>query len=549
MSTTLVINGRSIAVDPGPSLFDCAERLGVAVPTSCHKQGKCRECLVEVVEGMEHLSPRTFQEEQLEGIFRLACRSRIAAANGTVRCHTLRRAAMQIEQEGMMPTARGKPPRLDPAVTRDGDRVLLDGAELTRAGGPLHGIALDLGTTTVVLRLFDLESGRLIARSSFENPQRFGGSNVMARIAYDTSHKGKLLQRTLVGYLTHAIETFPVDPQTIYEMVVAGNTTMRDLFFRLDVHPIGQKPYCSTTELDMRAGRRASTGLSMKARRLGLPIHRDARVVGLPLIASHVGADAAAGLLAIDMPHEERLVAFMDIGTNTELIVGNRHRLMAAPCPAGPAFEGGAISCGMPALDGAIEGIRLGDDGSVERRVVGDVTPIGVCGSGLIDILSELLRTQRMNARGRLNGIARSFAIDTTNGLALSERDIGELAQAKGASTAGLQIILKRYGVSPDELETFYVAGGFGQRLNADAARRIGLIPDVADARLRQLGNAAIEGASIALLSMRRRRELETLVRSIVHVPLGSDPAFFDLFTEGCQFGRYETATSHPSVG
>ncbi len=169
---------------------------------------------------------------------------------------------------------------LDPAVTREGDRILIDGVEIARGTGPLHGIAMDLGTTTIVLRLFDLESGEQIADTSFENPQRFGGSDVMARISYDSEHRG-LLMRTLAGYLTRAIEEFPVDPRSIYEMVVVGNSTMRDLFFGQSVYSIGQSPYRSITEIEMAEGKRSTTSLTSTGRRCLLPIHpRSAGVRG-----------------------------------------------------------------------------------------------------------------------------------------------------------------------------------------------------------------------------------------------------------------------------
>src|SRR6202034_4800575 len=203
---------------------------------------------------------------------------------------------------------------------------------------PILGLAMDLGTTTVVLRLVDLETGELIADTSFENPQRFGGSEVMSRIAYDTEHNGKLLMRTVAGYMAHAIEKFPVDPKTIYEMVVVGNSTMRDLFFRQSVYSIGQNPYQSITEIEMTEGKRATTSLVQTGLRSLLPIHPKARVYGAPIISGHVGADAAACMLAVDLAHEERMIAVMDIGTNTELVIGNRHRILAASCPAGPAF-------------------------------------------------------------------------------------------------------------------------------------------------------------------------------------------------------------------
>src|SRR5262249_23236967 len=205
--------------------------------------------------------------------FRLACRTQVVSP-GEVRCHTLRRGTLRIETESE--ELDDRPLRLDPAVTRDGRFVLLDGQPLAEAEGPLHGLAVDVGTTTVALRLYDLESGRLRATQSFENPQRFGGSDIMARIHYDGTHKGKLLQRTLLGYLSRAILALPVEPSTIYEMVVAGNPTMRDLLFGLDVQPIGVLPYRSTTEAAVREGRATTTSLDVRARRLRLPIHPEA---------------------------------------------------------------------------------------------------------------------------------------------------------------------------------------------------------------------------------------------------------------------------------
>jgi len=532
----LFINLRELEAPPGTSVFEAAERAGILVPTSCKKQGRCRECLVEVVGGMEYLTPRSEEEEPLGAEFRLACRARALHGAGEIHCHTLRRAAMRIEDRAVELPVYARSSPLDPAVTRDGDRICLEGRELARTRGPIHGVALDLGTTTVALRLVDLESGKILATSSFENPQRFGGSDVMARITYDATHTGRLLQRTLLGYLSHAIEEFPVDSTTIYEIVVAGNATMRDLFFGLDVQSIGQKPFRSQTQLELEAGERESTSLSLEARRLRLPIHPAARVHGLPLISGHVGADAAACLLAIDLPREQNLVALMDIGTNTELIVGNCERVFAASCPAGPAFEGGRISCGMPGLNGAIESVRIAEDGRVGVDVIGGGPPEGLCGSGLIELLGELLRRGTMNVRGRLSSGERFFSVDAERGIALHERDISELAQAKGANTAGLRVLLRRCGVGADDIELFYLAGAFGGHLPAEAARRIGLIPDIDDGRIRQVGNAAIEGATIALRSLTRRRELERLVRKIEHVPLESDPEFFDEFVLGCLF-------------
>lgn len=544
MPVNLTINSKDIEAEPGPSLFDYAEQLDIQVPTSCMKQGKCRECLVEVVEGMDCLSKPSEEEEHLQDQFRLSCRCHVTAETGIVRCHTMRRASMRVQEHGEALPMLKNLKTLDPAVTRDGNRILLDGEEIALSTEPIYGLAMDLGTTTVVLRLINLETGELEATTSFENPQRFGGSDIMARIKYDTDHKGKLLQRTLLGYLGRTIETLPVDTQNIYELVVVANSTMRDIFFGLNVHSIGQKPYRSTTQHEMTEGKRDTTSLSYTGKKLRLPIHPQARVYGLPLISGHVGADAAACLLAIDLAHEDRFVALMDIGTNSELLVGTKEKILAASCPAGPAFEGGAISCGMPGLDGAVEKVVINDDGTVESSVIGEERPEGICGSGMIDVLSELRRTKRMNRLGRFEDGTDRFMVDEEHDIYFVENDASELAQAKGANVAGLQIVFRNYEKTFDDLDVFYLAGGFARYMEVAAARRIGLIPNLPDEKIVQIGNAAIEGATIALMSKSKRDELETLIKTIRHVELETDPDFFEFFVIGCQYVPVESGVA-----
>ena len=550
MSIELHFNNKKANVEAGSLLHEYAESLGIHVPTSCNRQGKCKECLVEVTEGMEYLSEPVQKEAHLKtsvvsgkNNFRLSCRTRIIADTGVIRCNTMHRGEMRIENKAFKLPAYNHNLKLDPAVTRDGEKILLDGKEIERSNGPIHGIAIDLGTTTIVLRLLNLETGEIIADSSFENPQRFGGSDVMARIHYDTENKGKLLQRTLAGYLTHAIEEFPVDPKSIYEIVVAGNSTMRDLFFRLNVYSIGQNPYRSITEIEMSKGKRATTSLFESPKRLLLPIHPKARIYGLPLISGHVGADAASCMLAVNIANEERLVTLMDIGTNTELILGNKHKILAASCPAGPAFEGGNISCGMPGLPGAIEKVKINPNGTFSNNVIGGGIPEGICGSGLVDVLSELLKKGLMNNLGRFENGEDKIVLYSDNGscIYITESDVNELAQAKGANVAGLHTIFNKYWARFEDPDIFYLAGGFGRNLNVESSKRIGLIPNIDDSKIIQIGNASIEGASIALLSKTKRNELENLVKKVVHCRLETDPGFFNYFVEGCQFNPIES--------
>jgi uncharacterized 2Fe-2S/4Fe-4S cluster protein (DUF4445 family) len=544
---TLRVNGHSVPVPVGVSLFTAADQAGVRVPTSCVTLGKCKECVVEITQGMELLTPPTEFEKHLDARarFRLSCQCRVAAETGEVECHTMRRGQMRIERRALHLPATHRTTTLDPSIVREGDRIVdaTTGEEVARSTGPIHGLAIDLGTTTVVVRLIDLETGEQVADTSFENPQRFGGSDIMSRIHYDSVHPGRLLMRTVAGYLSHAIADLPADPLTIYDVVLVGNSTMRDLFFRQGVYTIGQNPYRSITEIELADGKRTTTSLRTTGRRSLLPIQPNARVYGLPIISGHVGADAAACMLAIDLAHEDRLVALMDIGTNTELLVGNRHRILAASCPAGPAFEGGAIACGMPGLDGAIEDVALNEDGTFRLGVIGEGPPAGICGSGLVDLLSELLRTGRMNALGRFEDGSERVTVDAERAIFFLEQDVNELAQAKGANVAGLQVVFSDYGIQFDDVAVFYLAGGFGRHLKKSASKRIGLIPNLADEKIVQVGNAALEGATIALVSRTRRQELETLVRKVEHCRLETHPGFFDFFVDGCQFRPAESSS------
>jgi len=541
MSATVKLNQIEVKASQGQSLFECAEAIGVRIPTSCRKNGKCRECMVEVTRGMEHLTPPGPIEAHMTGNLRLACCARLLEDTGEVHGNTLKRGKIHIETdaENLPPAARGI--ALNPAVTRRGDTIYIEGEPVATGTGPLLGAAIDIGTTTIVLRVSDLETGEVVAGSSFESPQRFAGSDIMARIVFDTDDGTKLLQRTLLGHLAHCLEDLPIDPEDIYELIVAGNATMRDLFFGIDVESIGQKPYRSQTEQAMIDGDSDTTVITATPKKLRLPIHPNARVYGLPLVGCHVGADTAASLLAIGLLDENETVALMDIGTNTEIVCGTGHRAAAASCPSGPAFEGGAIACGMPGLDGAIDHVNILENGTVDYTVIGGGDPVGLCGSGLVDALGTFLENGKMDHFGRYTDGSERFQIDPAHPLYLTEADISELAQAKGANVAGLNILVSYYGVEYKDLSRLYLAGGFAKHLDIDAARRIGLIPDLPNEKVCKIGNAAIEGAGIALTSLPHRRRLEAFAKTIEHVELETDPDFFEHFVHGCQFNYFQT--------
>jgi uncharacterized 2Fe-2S/4Fe-4S cluster protein (DUF4445 family) len=228
-------------------------------------------------------------------------------------------------------------------------------------------------------------------------------------------------------------------------------------------------------------------------------------------------------------------VLFMDIGTNTEVLLGNRDRILAASSPAGPAFEGSGVTFGMPGMEGAIESVRL-EDGSTDWQTIGDVAPRGICGSGLVDLLGELVRTRRINSFGRLRDPTGSMVVAPEHGITFSDRDIAEIAQAKGSNFAAQMILMRLFGIDTDGVGALYLAGGFAEYLDVEQAQRIGMIASVPVARVAKLGNASLEGARALLCNEALRSELEQRVRGVEHVRLEKDPEFFDLFVEGMRF-------------
>jgi uncharacterized 2Fe-2S/4Fe-4S cluster protein (DUF4445 family) len=489
--------------------------------------------VVEVRDGASLLSRRTDPETYLRGTFRLACQAIVEDGDGDIEFSIIRRKIRILGSLGAPPT------RLDPVVTADDRVVRYAGQPIDLRRGHVLGIAIDIGTTTVVLELIDLLSGSALATRAFENPQRFGGSDVMARISYETDYPGAMrlaLRRSLNHELRDLYRDLGIDRHEVYEAVIAGNTTMRDLYFGLDVRPIGEFPYRSLTESAMRAGSTDSTWLRLRAHEAGLLMHPHGRVVGVPVIASHVGGDTAADLVGVGFEDNLGVRVLIDIGTNTEVVVSDGRRYMAASCPAGPAFEGGQIRFGMAGGEGAIESVKIGADRRFVYSTIGSTDPEGICGSGLVDILAELRRNELMNTEGRFRDGLQEFMVAPDKGISFSRADASLLAQAKAANACGQRILLRQLGVRADQIDKVYLAGGFANAINVGNAIDIGLIAPVPIDRVERVGNASVRGATALLLSASRREELDQLIGRIEHVELELEPDFFELFVDGCRF-------------
>ena len=522
----------------GKTLFELGDELNLDIPSSCGRNGECHECVVEIANGTQALNERSDSESFLKEPYRLACQARVVAEQPLAFSPLRRRPkilAAGMKKDNLL---------LEPMVTRREDRVYYGEKDIDHYRGRLLGIAVDLGTTTIVAELIDLESGQSIERVSFENPQKFGGSDVMHRISYDGgAHRGELT-KSLVTILNRTIRNFArahkIPRRAIYEIAVAGNSSMRDLLFGLDVQGIGQKPYKSLTELEYRKGLRLSTELFENGWHIGIRANKETIIYGVPLIASHVGGDTAACLTAIDIGAiSSKTVMLVDVGTNTEVAIGNSDNLVVASCPAGPAFEGGLVKYGMPGYEGAIEAISIdAETGNFDYQTIGNVSPIGLCGSGLIDLVAELRRHGRMTEKGvfQPNKKQSEIVVVPEQDITFSRADASALAQATAANYCGQYIAMRHLGLQATDISTLYLAGGFANYVNVENAIDIGFLPPVPQERIVKAGNAAIEGACELLLSISKRQALKKMIEKIDHVELETTEDFFDIFVEGCQF-------------
>ncbi|MBN1491841.1 MAG: DUF4445 domain-containing protein [Phycisphaerae bacterium] len=539
---TVIFNGEHLDAAIGESLFTVADRAAQGteeIGSSCQRTGSCKECIVQIKHGNEALTPCSKEEAFLQpqadsesAVFRLACQARIMTSDAVIVVETFKRR-LEIAVSG-----REAPHGHDPWIERSGDAVTCDGERLAHHTGPIYGVAIDVGTTTVVLHAVDLETAETVAIRAFENPQKYGGSDVLHRISYDKLHPGQL-HGSILAHVNATLRGLPINRRGIFAVTVAGNPTMRDLFFGFDVQPIGQSPYISVTQAEFLAGQRGSTAVRAEGRSLGLAVHPKACVYGLPLVSHHVGADIAAVLATIPIESATEPFLVIDVGTNSEVAVGHRGRIICTSCPAGPAFEGGRLTCGMAASDGAITALKR-DGGTWNISAIGSGPPRGLCGSGLVDLLAELVANDEMDRLGRFRNGDKSVAVCERSSLHFTQADASELAQAKAANALGQMMLLRTFGIRASQIGTYYLAGAFANNMNVANAQQIGLLLSVAEDRIARIGNASIEGAKAALLSRSCRDRIEAMVRTIEHVELEKEPDFFDRYVEALRFAPIE---------
>ncbi len=491
-------SGESLDVERGTSLQDVLFAYGVEFP--CGGRGRCRGCRVKVLEGSLPETPEQeaiLTAQELSAGWRLACRG---LAGGPL---TLEIAQWQTP-------------------------ILADYSTFPFTPAEGLGVAIDLGTTTLVAQLLDLRTSHVLAVRTALNPQMGYGSDVMSRVHFAVIEGG---QRQLEQLIRKRIGAMVADLQVsarsggerLRHVVVVGNTVMHHLFCGISLEPLAHAPFEPVRD-----------GLEVfEARDLGWETVEGATVRFLPCLGGFVGSDILAGVLATRMHESDSLVGLIDLGTNGEIVLGNRERMLCASTAAGPAFEGGRISMGMRAATGAITEVDV-EDGRILCRVLGNVEPRGICGSGLVDAAAVGLERGVIQPSGRLAGGCREWMLCPP--VSLQQQDIRELQLAKAAIAAGVRILLDRWGAPRGDVSRLYLAGAFGNYINRAGARRIGLI-DFPEERVEPAGNTALLGAKLALFFCPNGAgDLARIRKAMCHISLAADPRFQEIYVEEMAF-------------
>lgn len=439
-------------------------------------------------------------------------------------------------------------------VFSGGDLIAIESGDTT---AECYGIAIDIGTTTLAAYLMDLCSGKQVAAASAINPQTMVGDDVVSRIAYSGEADGLTkLQTSVVSELNSLIaglvEDTGISLDRIYEATIVGNTCMTHLFLGIDPVNLAQAPYVPVV----------SRNICVHAGEVGLNIHPCGQVFVLPNIAGYVGADTVGVISATGLYLDDKITLAVDIGTNGEIVLGSRNRLLACSTAAGPAFEGAHIEFGMRAADGAIDGVWL-DEGKLGFSTVGNEKAVGICGSGLLDAVvcmveagivestgrivdpeevpakfADLKDRLREGERGNEFILVRAEESGIGQPIVITQRDVREVQLAKGAISAGIHSLMDRLGVTLDQIDRVLLAGAFGNYVKKESAVAAGMLPDVPLAKVHSVGNAAGEGAKLALISTDVRSQAQSISEEVEYVELTTDPGFQERFAEALMFGE-----------
>ncbi|MBE0518469.1 MAG: DUF4445 domain-containing protein [Thermoplasmata archaeon] len=610
-------DGKQVTVDRGTTVLEAGRLACIPIDAVCGGNGKCGRCKVKIdgktiTEGSEHLT----EEEVREGIT-LACTSRI---EGDLIVHVLPRYRLGKHQI-VTKSVQKMPKRTTPWVTkrflemnpatlsdnladrermmramddarseisleglRDLPSALRDGrwkvtATQSDLAGPVEiirvepgdtrgsavGIAVDIGTTTVVVDLIDLDTGEVLGTASDFNRQMTHGDDVIARMMFGEENGldelTSLARETVNSCIKRVMEERKemdgerLSRQDIVAASIAGNTVMTQFFLGLSTDHVRLEPYVPVTHHIP----------PMKAKDLGLMMNGAGSVFTFPSRAGYVGGDVIADVLASEMHRSKRTHLLIDVGTNGEVVLGCRDWMVSCSCSAGPAFEGGEVACGVRAMDGAIDRLRIDDDLAAKYHVIGDQAPIGVCGSGLVDLMAEMYARgvidrkariqERYSDRVRTGEEGLEYVIErkerlhegATSDLVITDADLQNILRTKAAIYGACSVLLRKTGKDLESLSSIVIAGGFGFHLDMTRAVTLGMFPDVPRKKYRFIGNGALGGAKLALVSKDARRETSKILKKMTYLELSVDNEFYEefsasLFIPHTDLGRFPSA-------
>ena len=586
-SNTFIVDmqpvGRRIEIEPGKTLLEAAQRGGVGLVSLCGGEGWCLSCLVRI--SSRQVNPPTnseidfLSEEELAAGYRLACqvvphadlridippeslstpqRLQIEGKDYDISLNPIVQIVDLKLSEPSLEDLRADADRVKDALADHGySGMRLELPILANLSGTLrinkwsvrvvlreneviailpfesdiYGIAGDIGTTKLAVYLVDLQSGDVIEKVGAMNPQIANGEDVVSRIAFATQNPDgrQALQRSLITELNKNIQVVckasKIHHWQIVDAVIVGNTAMHHLFAGLPVEQLVFAPYVPAV----------NEPLDLRASDIGIELASGAYVHLLPNIAGYVGADHSAVILSTELSKTDKTVLAIDIGTNTEITLASDKRLLSCSCASGPAFEGAHISNGMRAAPGAIERVQI-IDSKIKVFTIDDKPPIGICGSGILDVVAELKSNNLMDEKGALiEGqlnirknkkdsleflLVSAKSTGHNRDISVTRRDINEIQLAKAAIRAGLEILLKKAGITADDIDEVIIAGAFGTYIDVPNAIKVGMFPDIPVGRFRQIGNAAGMGAVQALISIKHRKLIEDVIKDVDYIEL-----------------------------
>jgi uncharacterized 2Fe-2S/4Fe-4S cluster protein (DUF4445 family) len=616
-----------VEVSPDETLMEAARRIGIEIASACGGQGTCGRCKVRILSGKARskkevgspalarmgyvLSCQTYPEEDLT--VEIPMDSRVGRARATIRHEEIEAPGYEVglERYPLNPLARKlalsipKPSllenvndltRLSNAIRKEigwsgdidislsalrglpellrkgewkvtvtlgkiGDRLEIIRVEPGWSNTPPLGLAIDVGTTTITVYLVDLRNGKTIQRLATYNEQFIYGEDVITRIIYASKGEGNLeglrqaALRSVNQLIEEALKEEGYELWDISCAVLAGNTTMTHIFLGIDPKYIRLEPYIPA----------AVRFPPIRAKEIGLKMNPDGYVFAIPCVGSYVGGDVVAGTLISGISESKGIGMLVDIGTNGEIVVGNEEFMVSCACSMGPAFEGGGITCGMRSVSGAIHRVRIGEGGEeVWVGTIGGERAIGICGSGLIELLASLLDAGILDMSGNFRKDMRCSRLREVDGedefvllwsyetglgrdMTITQSDIKNLIRAKAAMYAGIRYLLKSVGIDLKDVERIYVAGAFGSHLDIRSAIRIGMFPDIGEERYVVTGNSSVKGARLALLSYDALKAMDMVASKITYIELSTETSYMEEFVSA-NFLPHTDLSLFPSV-